>query len=255
MSAWPTGTVPTTNVDAATDDPSAARSDIETCFGKVNDMIGARAQASGVASLDGTGVVPAGELAKALLLAGGTLTGFLILHADPTSALHAATKQYVDAQVAAAEPFATGVKMLFRNLTVSGWTKDTSFNEHSIRVVTGGSLSAGGATDLTTVFGSGKVSGSTTLTAAQSGVPAHTHTTDSQGNHAHSQDGSTQLNSGSGSSGHQNVAAFAGGGTTAAAGAHTHTAQANATASASSGHTHTLSMDLKYMDMHLFTKD
>ena len=30
--------------------------------------------------------------------AGGTLTGFLTLHADPTSLLHAATKQYVDAQ-------------------------------------------------------------------------------------------------------------------------------------------------------------
>lgn len=31
-----------------------------------------------------------------LLLSGGTLTNFLTLHADPTSALHAATKQYVD---------------------------------------------------------------------------------------------------------------------------------------------------------------
>ena len=31
-----------------------------------------------------------------LSLTGGTLTGFLTLHADPTSALHAATKQYVD---------------------------------------------------------------------------------------------------------------------------------------------------------------
>ena len=31
-----------------------------------------------------------------LKLAGGTLTNFLTLHADPTSALHAATKQYVD---------------------------------------------------------------------------------------------------------------------------------------------------------------
>lgn len=32
-----------------------------------------------------------------LALAGGTLTGFLTLHANPTSNLHAATKQYVDA--------------------------------------------------------------------------------------------------------------------------------------------------------------
>lgn len=32
-----------------------------------------------------------------LLLSGGTMTGFLTLNADPTAALHAATKQYVDA--------------------------------------------------------------------------------------------------------------------------------------------------------------
>src|SRR5204862_3108588 len=32
-----------------------------------------------------------------LPLAGGTLTNFLTLHADPTSALHAVTKQYADA--------------------------------------------------------------------------------------------------------------------------------------------------------------
>ena len=34
--------------------------------------------------------------------AGDTMTGFLSLHADPTAALHAATKQYVDASAAAA---------------------------------------------------------------------------------------------------------------------------------------------------------
>lgn len=43
---------------------------------------------------------PAGvsaTLALALALTGGTMTGFITLHADPTDALHAATKQYVDA--------------------------------------------------------------------------------------------------------------------------------------------------------------
>ena len=35
-----------------------------------------------------------------LLLAGGTMTGFLTLHADPTAAAHAATKQYVDNSIA-----------------------------------------------------------------------------------------------------------------------------------------------------------
>lgn len=35
--------------------------------------------------------------ANYLLKSGGTLTGFLALHADPTSALHATSKQYADA--------------------------------------------------------------------------------------------------------------------------------------------------------------
>jgi len=39
-----------------------------------------------------------------LPLIGGTLTGFLTLHADPTLALHAATKDYVDTEIAAATP-------------------------------------------------------------------------------------------------------------------------------------------------------
>lgn len=40
--------------------------------------------------------------ARFLQLAGGVLTGLLTLSADPTDALHAATKQYVDTQVATA---------------------------------------------------------------------------------------------------------------------------------------------------------
>lgn len=39
------------------------------------------------------------DLASKLNLTGGTLTGDLILDADPTTALGAATKQYVDAAV------------------------------------------------------------------------------------------------------------------------------------------------------------
>lgn len=39
-------------------------------------------------------------LADYLPLAGGTMTGFISLHANPTASLHAATKAYVDAAVA-----------------------------------------------------------------------------------------------------------------------------------------------------------
>ena len=40
------------------------------------------------------------ELAKKVNIAGSTMTGALVLHADPTNSLHAATKQYVDSTVA-----------------------------------------------------------------------------------------------------------------------------------------------------------
>lgn len=40
------------------------------------------------------------QVATRLPLAGGSLTGFLTLHADPTAAAHAATRNYVDTQVA-----------------------------------------------------------------------------------------------------------------------------------------------------------
>lgn len=41
----------------------------------------------------------AATINNALPLAGGTMTGFITLHSNPTNALHAATKQYVDGQV------------------------------------------------------------------------------------------------------------------------------------------------------------
>ncbi len=45
-----------------------------------------------------------GTSSEYLPLAGGTMTGFLTLHADPTAALHSATKQYVDAGIGAIPP-------------------------------------------------------------------------------------------------------------------------------------------------------
>ena len=44
-------------------------------------------------------------------LAGDTMTGFLTLHADPTSALHAATKEYVDTIAAAGIHYHTAVRV------------------------------------------------------------------------------------------------------------------------------------------------
>jgi len=47
MGAWPTGSVPTTNVDAGSDNAGPARADIKTSFDKTNAMITGRASADG----------------------------------------------------------------------------------------------------------------------------------------------------------------------------------------------------------------
>lgn len=57
-------------------------------YGRVSNYIA-------VTSTDISGLVDS----RYLQLSGGTLTNYLTLHADPTNALHAASKQYVDARV------------------------------------------------------------------------------------------------------------------------------------------------------------
>ena len=250
--AWPTGSIDVTNMDQGTDDPSQARANIKNMAEKINLMIPARATADGVASLDGTGVIPASQLAKALLLAGGTMTGFIVLHADPTANLHPASKQYVDNSVAAAQPFASGTVMLFRQTAApTGWTKDTSFNEHALRVTTG-TVGSGGTDNFTTVFGTGKTTGSHTLTTGE--IPSHTHTTDSQGAHTHTVgygDGVT----GGGLTLPTGVLnkAITTNHTSSNNGAHTHTAQATG---GGGSHNHTLSnLNVKYCDIILASKN
>lgn len=252
MAAFPTDDLTTTHLDATGDDPSQARAELESCVNKVKAIIAAYATASGFASLDASSLVPSAQLGKAVLIAGSTMTGKLTLDGDPTANLHAATKQYVDAAVAASTPFAAGTKMLFRNLTVTGWTMDASFNEHAIRIVTGGPLSTGGTANLTTVFGSGKSTASHTLTEAE--MPAHTHPTDSQGAHTHT---ITHSHAG-GSASHTIRNDFIGDGgsntdfSTDSSGAHAHTAQATG---GGGGHSHGLSLDLKFVDFAVFVKN
>lgn len=75
--------------------------------------------------VSGTSAVVTGDLTALLnstylQLSGGTLTGFLTLHADPTSALHAATKQYVDG-IAAGIKYKESVRAATTsNITLSG---------------------------------------------------------------------------------------------------------------------------------------
>jgi hypothetical protein len=71
-------------------------------------------------------------------------------------------------------PFPSGTAMLFVQTTApTGWTKVTTYNDAALRVVSG-AVSAGGATGFATVFSaSGVASNSISLTTAQ--MPSHNH--------------------------------------------------------------------------------
>lgn len=152
-------------------------------------------------------------------------TGRVILNADPTSALHAATKQYVDGL---AGGFAAGTIMLFKQTSApTGWTKDTTsaLNDTCLRIVTG-TVGSGGATAFTSVFGASKTTGAYTLATAD--IPAHTHTQQFTTSTGVIQGGSAIGDASTNSSG-----STGGGGS----------------------HTHTLSLDLKYNDVIIASKN
>lgn len=80
------------------------------------DAYGRVSGSSAVVSTDISALVDS----RYLQLAGGTLTNFLTLHADPTSSMHAATKQYVDG-VAAGLNYKDSVRAATTaNITLSG---------------------------------------------------------------------------------------------------------------------------------------
>ena len=60
--AWPSSTVNTTNLDSASDKPADARADLLSAVQAINNIINGRAQASGVASLDASGIIPDAQI-------------------------------------------------------------------------------------------------------------------------------------------------------------------------------------------------
>lgn len=72
MTAWPSADLTKANLDAATDDPKQARTELESAIDKVNTLLGARSSANGIASLDSGGKVPTGELPTIPINKGGT---------------------------------------------------------------------------------------------------------------------------------------------------------------------------------------
>lgn len=128
----------------------------------------------------------------------------------------------------------SGTKMVFQQTAApTGWTKDTTHNDKSLRVVSG-TASSGGATAFTSVFGSGKSTSAFTLTTGE--IPSHTHSV-------------TPSTSSTGQA-TNTITAAGNPGTVIGNAAYT----ANATGSGGS-HAHTLSLDLQYVDLIIATKD
>lgn len=146
--------------------------------------------------------------------------------------------------------FPSGTPMLFQQtLAPTGWTKQTTHNDKTLRVVSG-SASSGGATAFSSVFGSSITTGSHTITISQ--MPAHTHTTDSTGAHTHDLDLTVAGGAGSIKRISGNTDGDASTLVDLSAGAHTHTAQSTG---GGTGHTHTMSMDIHFVDLIIASKD
>lgn len=141
-----------------------------------------------------------------------------------------------------------GTRMAFQQTAApTGWTKDTTYNDRALRVVSG-SVTSGGATAFTTVFGSGKTTGGTSITQAH--LPAVNFNVTDPG-HVHGM-GINEVDSG-----HAGGGGFPVWGTGAGA-ANTSSATTGITVgSGGSGtaHDHTLSLDLHYLDLIIASKN
>lgn len=133
------------------------------------------------------------------------------------------------------EVFASGTAMVFYNdAAPTGWTADTTVADHAIRIVSATGGVKAGTDAFSTVFGSSKTAAAHTLTGAESGRPAFTVTIPT-----------VDSNATGGTSG------FWFGNRTDA----TDQTISITAASASSGHSHGLTLDIKYADMIVASKD
>jgi len=151
--------------------------------------------------------------------------------------------------------FPAGTLMLFQQTSApTGWTKQTTHNNKSLRVVSG-TASSGGSVAFTTVFGnkttsstqSGGTVGGTTLTGAQ--MPVHTHRPEGNAGYFMRQGAGGPMD------GVEQGGLFYGGweqyantGPSGGGGVHTH-------AFVGTSHSHTLDMRVQYVDLIIARKN
>jgi len=147
--------------------------------------------------------------------------------------------------------------MLFQQTSApTEWTKQTTHNNKTLRVVSG-SASSGGTSSFTTVFASRSVTGSATVTGSNSGgsVSGYTLTTGEIPAHSHTY---YQVGGGSGLASGPNFTGAAlnnTGQNTGGGGSHSH-GFTNPTWSQSSGTiSGTMDFDVQYVDLIIAAKD
>jgi hypothetical protein len=154
-----------------------------------------------------------------------------------------------------ARSFPSGTLMLFQQTTAPlGWTKQTTHDDKALRVVTG-SASSGGASAFTSVFGSGKTTGSTTLTtshlpASGLSIPSLTVNITSDATTPGSSTGLLDPTASSALLRTTNQVAGAGN----LAGVGTTDSSTTGNMGTGGGHTHTESLDLHYVDVIIAQK-
>lgn len=239
--AWPTVTIITTSMDASSDDASQARAEIKQMADNVNAIKDSKGVASGVAELDASVLLPTLQLPVVPANKGGTgQTAYTvgdILYASAAGTLtklNAATAGYVlTSNGAGVAPswqqsgggLTSGTRMPFNQTAApTGWTKDTTFNDSIMRIVSG-TVSNGGSTAFST-FNAQVATGAHTLTIAE--IPSHSH----------------QIQVHSGASGSHPS------GTTSAISSST-----TGLTGGGGAHSHTITTGIKYNDFIIATKD
>lgn len=126
----------------------------------VTDIVTARANLSIYSQAEVASVI-ATAVADYLLLTGGTLTNFLTLHANPTNALHAVTKQYADTLLTSG----------FQIFDASGtFTVPAGVTEVLITAVAGGGGGGGGAANPDADAGAGGGAGQSIIDYSVTGL-------------------------------------------------------------------------------------